>query len=90
MTIADFRTLQASFVQIMRVLLHLRLQDLPARPSRQREELIRDARRAAQRAVRERGLECQTQREAPRNGWRNMWIALVVIGIILLFVRLQF
>jgi hypothetical protein len=25
--IADFRTLQASFVQIMRVLLHLRLQD---------------------------------------------------------------
>jgi hypothetical protein len=63
---------------------------LPARPSRQREELIRDARRAAQRAVRERGLECQTQREAPRNGWRNMWIALVVIGVILLFVRLQF
>jgi len=61
-----------------------------ARPSRQREELIQDARRAAQRAVRERGLECQTQREAPRNGWRDMWIALVTIGVILLFVRLQF
>jgi predicted Zn finger-like uncharacterized protein len=60
------------------------------RPSRQREELIRDARRAAQRAVRERDLESQTQREAPTNGWRNMWIALVVIGVILLFVRLQF
>ncbi len=63
---------------------------LPARPSRQREDLIQRARRAAQRAVRERDLESQTQREAPRNGWRNMWIALVVIGGILLFVRLQF
>ena len=63
---------------------------LLARPSRPREELIRDARRAAQRAVHELGFECQTQREAPRNGWRNMWIALVVIGVILLFVRLQF
>ena len=63
---------------------------LPARPSRQREDLIQRARRAAQRAVRERDLESQTQREAPRNGWRNMWIALVVIGVILLFVRLQF
>jgi len=63
---------------------------LLARPSRPREELIQDARRAAQRAVREVGLECQTQREAPRNGWRNMWIALVVIGVLLLFVRLQF
>ncbi len=62
---------------------------LLAHPSRQREELIREARRAAQRVC-ELGLECQTQREAPTNGWRNMWIALVVIGVILLFVRLQF
>jgi len=63
---------------------------LLARPSRQREELIQDARRAAQRVVGELGLECQTQREAPRNGWRNMWIAFVIIAAILLFVRLQF
>ena len=87
--IADFRTLQASFVQIMRVLLHLRLQDCSLARADQDEELIREARRAAQRVC-ELGLECQTQREAPTNGWRNMWIALVVIGVILLFVRLQF
>ena len=62
---------------------------LLARPSRQSEELIREARRAAQRVC-ELRLECQTQREAPTNGWRNMWIAFVIIAAILLFVRLQF
>ncbi len=63
---------------------------LLARPRRQREELIRDARRAAQLAVRDLDRERQTQREASTNGWRNMWIAFVIIGGILLFVRLQF
>ena len=61
-----------------------------ARPSRQREELIQEARAAAQRAIRESGPEPQTEREAAGDGWRNMWIALVIICATLLFLRLRF
>ena len=48
------------------------------------------ARKAAQRAIRESGPEPQTEREAAAVGWRNMWIALVIIGAILLLLRLRF
>ncbi len=58
--------------------------------TRQREELIQEARKAAQQAIRESGPEPQTEREAAGDGWRNMWIALVIIGAILLFLRLRF
>ena len=58
--------------------------------TRQREELIQEARKAAQRAIRESGPEPQTEREAASVGWRNMWIALVIIGAILLLLRLRF
>ena len=86
--IADFRTLQASFVQIMRVLLHLRLQ-LLARPSGPNEELI-GKHEEPRNEFANLASSAKPQREAPTNGWRNMSIALVVIGVILLFVRLQF
>jgi anti-sigma-K factor RskA len=55
-----------------------------------REELVQEARKAAQRAVYEPGLERQTDLKAPTDGWRNMWIALVIIGAILVFLRLRF
>jgi cytochrome c-type biogenesis protein CcmH/NrfG len=58
--------------------------------TRQREELIQEARAAAQRAIRESGPEPQTEREAAGDGWRNMWIALVIICATLLFLRLRF
>jgi hypothetical protein len=58
--------------------------------TRQREELIQEARAAAQRAIRESGPERQTEREASGDSWRNVWIALVIIGAILLFLRLRF
>ncbi|MGO8975693.1 MAG: hypothetical protein ACLQNV_19465 [Steroidobacteraceae bacterium] len=58
--------------------------------TRQREELIQEARKAAQRAIRESGPEPQAEREAAADGWRNMWIALVVIGAILFLLRLRF
>ena len=51
--------------------------------TRRRETLIQEARKAAQRAIREFGPEPR----AAANGWRNMWIALVIIGTILLFLR---
>ena len=63
---------------------------LLARPSRQREELIQEARKAAQRAIRGSGPEPEEEREAPAHGWRNMWIALVVIGAVLFLLRLRF
>jgi len=58
--------------------------------TRTTEELIRDARKAAQRAIRESGPEPQTEREAAAVGWRTVWIALVIIGAILLLLRLLF
>ena len=58
--------------------------------TRQREELLQEARKAAQRAIRESGREPQAEREAPADGWRNMWIAFVVIGAILFLLRLRF
>jgi len=58
--------------------------------TRQREELIQEARKAAQRAIRESGLEPQAEERAAADGWRNMWIALVVIGAILFLLRLRF
>jgi hypothetical protein len=58
--------------------------------TRQREELIQEARKAAQRAIRESGPGPQAEREAAADGWRNMWIALVVIGAILFLLRLRF
>jgi hypothetical protein len=58
--------------------------------TRQREELIQAARNAARRAIRESGPEPQAERESAGDGWRNMWIASVIIGAILLFLRLRF
>lgn len=58
--------------------------------TRQREELIQEARKAAQRAIRESGPRPQGEREAAADGWRNMWIALVAIGAILFLLRLLF
>jgi hypothetical protein len=58
--------------------------------TRSKEELVRAARKAAQRAVRESGLERQTTLEAQGYSWRNMWIALAIISAILLFLRLRF
>lgn len=54
--------------------------------SRQREELIREARKAAQRAIRESAPEPR----AAGGGWRNMWVALIITSAILLFLRLWF
>ena len=54
--------------------------------TRQREELIREARKAAQRAIRESA-------PAPgvsANGWQNMWIALFITSAILLVLRAWF
>jgi hypothetical protein len=58
--------------------------------SSQREELIQKARTAAQRAVCEPCPERQTEREAAGGDWRSWWIASVMIGAILLFLRLRF
>ncbi len=58
--------------------------------TRQAEQLLQDARKAAQRAIRESDPEPQAERKAVSVGWRNMWIALVIIGAILLLLRLRF
>jgi len=58
--------------------------------SDQEKNLIQEARKAAQRAIRESDPESQADRQTSRDGWRNMWIALVIIGATLLFLRLRF
>ena len=60
------------------------------REARGQEELLRDARAAARRAAQEAELEHETERETQQHGWRNFWIALVIIGAILLFAKLHF
>ena len=62
------------------------------RETRTQEELLRDARDAARRAAQEAELEHETERETQtqQHGWRNFWIALVIMGAILLFVKLRF
>jgi len=58
--------------------------------SSQRDELIQKARMAGQRAVCESCPESQTKRIAAGSDWRSWWIAAVMIGAILLFLRLRF
>jgi hypothetical protein len=60
------------------------------RETRRQEELIRDARDSARRAAQEAELEHETERETQQHGWRNFWIALAIIGAILLFAKLRF
>ncbi len=60
------------------------------REARTQVELLRDARDAARRAAQEAQLEHKTERETQQHGWRNFWIALAIIGAILLFARLLF
>ncbi len=60
------------------------------REPRTQEELLRDARDAARRAAEEAELEHETERETQQHGWRNFWIALAIIGGILLFAKLRF
>ena len=60
------------------------------REPRTQEELLRDARDAARRAAEEAELEHETERETQQHGWRNFWIALAIIGGILLFCETAF